>query len=656
MSNLFIRHFVRVLENNLKISLSSTNSKQLKGTLSTFRANYDLRDYTILHRFPRKDLKTLISLPCPIKQAKAEGKDAENEEKIEENEKNEKNEKNEEKIEKNAEIGLVPRNQTISSMKNLRFAMDVREYRACNKCPLKETCLFKDQVPEGHKANLTDLIIALIGFAEKDPKAWKSLVESSEKLKKTEEKQPKAETEEKEAKTEETEKAEKTEESEKTEKIEKNAKNAKNEKNAKTEKTEKTEETAEEEMKFKYWNSGLKVTDSLSVILQDLYESNGLESRRFINGFLEELSKSKRAQKTHEAPAKHAKNPKKAAAKEEDESSSSDEKEEESEENSEDSEEKPKKTLPKKQPYGEKWQKPEEFEGNSSERRPERPRNYGGKPAYGDRDRNYSEKPRYGGDRDRKPSYGGDRDRRSSYGGDRDRKPSYGGDRDRNYSKPSYGGDRDRNYSKPSYGGDRDRNYSKPSYGGDRDRNYSKPNYGGDRDRNYSKPSYGGDRGYGGKPSYGGDRYGGNNAKFEKNDDKFEKNDKFEKTEKFEKFDKFDKFEKYEKLAGKPKPKYERYEVNEEEKSLPKGGYKKEAGEGFIAEEGQVKTEKFMRDSNKEFKKYNRTDENMRFKKRPQREDFPVVEKDDMLVRRKTEKGKDNNENFSFSETENKKN
>jgi len=96
--------------------------------------------------------------------------------------------------------------------------------------------------------------------------------------------------------------------------------------------------------------------------------------------------------------------------------------------------------------------------------------------------------------------------------------------------------------------------------------------------------------------------------------------------------------------------------VNEEEKSFPKSGYKKEAGEGFISEEGPVKNEKFMRDSNKDFKKFARDDEKMRFKKRPQREDFPVVEKDDMLVRKKSEKGKENSDNFSFSEAEPKKN
>ena len=47
---------------------------------------------------------------------------------------------------------------------------------------------FQDQVPEAQKANLTDLIVALIGFAEKDPVTFKKMPESMEKTGKNEKK------------------------------------------------------------------------------------------------------------------------------------------------------------------------------------------------------------------------------------------------------------------------------------------------------------------------------------------------------------------------------------------------------------------------------------------------------------------------------------
>lgn len=138
MSNLFFRHFTKVIESHLKINLANTDSAALRTALSTFRAKYDLKDFTILHRFPRKDMKTVVSLPCPIKSA-------------------------------TSDKNLVPSIQTIGSIKNLRYAFGINEYKTCHRCPLQSTCKYSEQVPEDHRANITDVIVTLIGFAEQEP-------------------------------------------------------------------------------------------------------------------------------------------------------------------------------------------------------------------------------------------------------------------------------------------------------------------------------------------------------------------------------------------------------------------------------------------------------------------------------------------------------
>ena len=133
----------------------------------------------------------------------------------------------------------------------------------------------------------------------------------------------------------------------------------------------------------------------------------------------------------------------------------------------------------------------------------DRERNFGDKPAYGQR--TYGDKPRTYGDRERnfgdRPAYG-----QRTYGD----KPRTYGDRERNFGdKPAYGqrtyGDKPRTY------GDRERNFGdKPAYGqrtyGDKPRTY------GDRERNFGDESRPFEnrtsddrprRSYGDKPAYG---------------------------------------------------------------------------------------------------------------------------------------------------------
>ena len=135
----------------------------------------------------------------------------------------------------------------------------------------------------------------------------------------------------------------------------------------------------------------------------------------------------------------------------------------------------------------------------------DRNRNFGDKPAYGQR--TYGDKPRTYGDRERnfgdKPAYG-----QRSYGD----KPRTYGDRERNFGdKPAYGqrtyGDKPRTY------GDRERNFGdKPAYGqrtyGDKPRTYGDRKQGpkrfGDRkpgNRKFEDRNYG-DRKFGGKSAY----------------------------------------------------------------------------------------------------------------------------------------------------------
>lgn len=570
MSNLFIRHFSRILEQNLKVNLSSANPKQIRSSLANFRAKYDLKDYTILHRFPRKDMKTLISLPCPIQETTEKGK----------------------------ELGLVQPNQTISSMKNLRFAFDIREFKACSKCPLKETCVFKDQVPEGHKANVTDLLVAMIGFAEKDPIALKKLIETIEK--------PKTEGENTDQVT--SEASITTHEGTSSNPDETKEQSVESQQKESNTNTSTEEQQIDPEFKFKYWNSGLKVLDTLSVVLDDLYNNNGLENRRFINIFLDELSKSKWK---HINENKEKLLIKKTEENDEEESSSSSEKQQKKQkapkkqkENDSESESESISDFPKKsfQKNKETFTKPDNFRRNDrfsdrSEGKRDKPYNtYNSKPSYS----------KYGA-----------RDEEKSFEGQNDR-PTY-----RKYDRKN----EDNSYNRSPRRSDSYGNNS--SYQGDR-----KPRY--NKDFNDAEGE--------GKGGY-------NNKRFSSN---WDNNKNFNNKNSYS-------ADRYE---GK-----KRYQVDEDTNNKRSFNRKKpeEKFEGSFEAESEIKNEKFMRDSQKDYKKHNKyedmgensqtprkfEDKTIRFRKRPQGEEFPVVEKDDMLMRgKKGGRFQKKDSNFSFSETE----
>ena len=611
MSKLFVRHFIRAVETNLKINLSKTNPKQLKNALSAFRSNYDLRDYTILHRFPRKDIKTLASLPCPVRNI-------------------------EESKENSEENTLIPRVQTIASMKNLRFGLDIKEFKVCSKCPLKDTCSYKDQVPETHKANLTDLMVALVSFAEQNAG---SQLKESEKNEKDTKNVENIENQQKEQKPLEVQNPQENEQkSEETlKKVDESlvASAVKTEKQEEKDMKEKNEEEQEPEFKFKYWNSGLKVVDSLSVILEDLYQNNGLESRRFINTFLEELSKSK--QNFKRTQLKPQGKPSKASDDEEDLSASDDA----SEEQEVETKQKPVKFEKKQEKFQKKWDKT----------------------LKNDEDEEEDEEVPAQTDRFTKPPYK-KFDKFDKFGGS-DRK--FG-----NKSEGYQGGDRSKRF------GDRQRPSNRyedraSSTGGDRADKFGedRPNrYGSGGNKYGDKPNrYGGDR-YGGDKS---ERYGGNRP------NKYEGSDRFDRSERSSGYDRgnkwdnkpkrWDSADKNDRFVNK-KP---RYQVNDDDEGGYKRSYPKKTGEnsnpeGFFEQESQVKTDKFMRNTQKDYNQFQRentetrkTKENdefsqekpMRFKKRPMKnEGFPVVEKDDMLQRSKINKNQAKDSNFSFTETQ----
>ena len=551
MSNLFIRHFTKVLETNLNLNLLSTTSKQLKSSLASFRTKYDPRDYTILHRFPRKDIKTIVGLPCPIVSDPSKA--------------------------------LIPSEQTISSMKNLRLALDIREFRACSKCPVKDSCSFKDQVPESQKANLTDLMVALVGLAQTDPVTFAKMVEEVKKAKNdaTGEK-PTTTTNAQEANEKETTENKETTQEKKAEPKE-TAEKAKEEKEGEAKNKEqegKTEEAGAsvDYLKFKYWNSGLKVLDSLSVILEDLNQNNGMESRRFINTFLEELTKAKHAQKESQKEHfkyKQAKEGKQEKAASDDESESSSEKEKEEDGSESEAEEKPKGKGKWNQRDDRFPKRNDRFSGDSE-----------GKPFRNNRDRpgKFGNEGR-GGDRFNNRNDRFDGNRRGKFGEDNERPEG-------NRRGQSWGNDRnDRRPPWKNRDGEGENTFRKNRSFDTRD----------PRPRRFNNDDEGGFK-------------GGFRKRFDRSEP-YEK--KFEKTE-FEKKDKF----------------YEPEAVQNEEK--------------------------FMRSSNREFKKFDRRDEKpTNFRKKPQRDDFPIVEKDDMLLRKKNRretKGKDSNFEFTETDADKKKN
>ena len=474
-------------------------------------------------------------------------------------------------------------------MKNLRLALDIREFKACNKCPLKDTCSFKDQVPEAQKANLTDLIVALIGFAEKDPVTFKKMAESMEKTGKNEKKteEMKDNTEKKEEKVEETAKNEEN----------MNPEEKKEEKQAKTEEKdlkqqEKSEELNEEnpeephkstiDFKFKFWNSGLKVLDSLSVVLDDLYQNNGLESRRFINVFLEELSKSKQAQKV--AQTDHfkykqgqEKNEKKASS--DSESVSEKEAKEEKEDGSESESDVPE---PMKGQQKGHWNKRDDRFPTGRNQRNDR---------FSKGQEERFDRNKGGFDRNRERPDRPDRRERSDFGGNRERSGGFNEGRDRFNRPDRFGGENkfDGNRRNQSWGNDR---RSQPWKNRDDDNSYRNK-------RNW--------------------------------DDKGPR-------------------QPYNK--GPPRQRY-----NVEDEGFKEGNQKRfDRSEKFHQPEEIQNDEKFMKNSQREFKKYDNKDEKMSFRKRPQKEEFPVVEKEDMLMRKKTNRRENKGANFEFTETDKKKN
>lgn len=194
-------------------------------------------------------------------------------------------------------------------------------------------------------------MVALVGLAQTDPVTFSKMVEEVKKAKsETTGDKPTNSQEANEKET--TENKESTQEK-KAESKEKNetAESAKEEKEDEVKNKDQAEKTEEagatvDYLKFKFWNSGLKVLDSLSVILEDLNQNNGLESRRFINTFLEELTKAKHAQKESQKEHFKYKQTKEGKGKPEkasdDESESLSEKEKEEDGSESEAEEQPK--------------------------------------------------------------------------------------------------------------------------------------------------------------------------------------------------------------------------------------------------------------------------------------------------------------------------
>lgn len=115
-------------------------------------------------------------------------------------------------------------------------------------------------------------------------------------------------------------------------------------------------------------------------------------------------------------------------------------------------------------------------------------------------------------------------------------------------------------------------------------------------------------------------------------------------------------------FRGKKSNKFQRYDIEDNQRNSYKRDfdrkYKKdynpnEEKREFFENDEQIKSDKFMRDSKKELKKQNFDEKPMKFRKRPQDSEFPVIEKEDMLVRNKGQNQKnDKNSNFSFTETD----
>jgi len=105
--------------------------KNFYNEISKFQRNKDIQDGTILHRFPKKELRYFLRAECPT--------------------------------EKPPEKKAVKSYEVIKSAKRLRYFMGISENFVCTRCSKRDTCKFRDTLPKHKETSLSDLLIVMNG-------------------------------------------------------------------------------------------------------------------------------------------------------------------------------------------------------------------------------------------------------------------------------------------------------------------------------------------------------------------------------------------------------------------------------------------------------------------------------------------------------------
>ena len=105
--------------------------KNFYNEMGKFQRNKDLQDGTILHRFPKKELRYFLRAECPT--------------------------------EKPHDKKGIKSYEVIKSAKRLRNFMGISENFVCTRCSKRDTCKFRDTLPKNKETSISDLLIVMNG-------------------------------------------------------------------------------------------------------------------------------------------------------------------------------------------------------------------------------------------------------------------------------------------------------------------------------------------------------------------------------------------------------------------------------------------------------------------------------------------------------------
>ncbi|KAL4429333.1 hypothetical protein ABPG74_002319 [Tetrahymena malaccensis] len=200
----------------------------MKQHLYKFRKEYEIRDPDVISRFPKKELKSFIKIECPIST----------------------NDPN------------LKEQEVQQSLKRLRALNGVKEDLVCENCSKKETCKVINFVPEinenSAKTGLSDLLTSMYYFAVEQENKGQVQIETDQ------------------------------------DKIEQDIQDSKSGKNKKNQKEkadisiQKYRDCQNESSFYKSCSSANKLTDTMHVLLDDIYNNLGIETKKIVNEYIEE--------------------------------------------------------------------------------------------------------------------------------------------------------------------------------------------------------------------------------------------------------------------------------------------------------------------------------------------------------------------------------